>query len=102
MSDVMDRPAAIASVTPETPIIIRRFRVAPNDLIALLPGTAPTRLGRCQSYQVLGGLGRVEYTPTINQTLPVHHLDEDVSTLRSAMEREGYRLRVVLRFPARR
>lgn len=102
MSDVMERPAAIASVTPETPIIIRRFRLAPNDLIALLPGTAPTRLDTCQSYQVRGGLGRVEYTPTMAQTLPAHHHDEDVATLRTAMEHAGYRLRIVLRYPVRR
>lgn len=83
--------------TEITPVIFRRF-VSGGDIIALFPFEPSDNYGHhCQSYQSIGQHGGA--SPDLMRTGTVRPGENEYQDLKSELERIGYKLKVMLKFP---
>lgn len=94
---------ALACAAPDPPpadvrVVLRRWKVAPGGVIALMPDVGSGPHGECMSFQSGGRLGEVEYVTVVFNTRAVDLRDQEVIDLLDEMRGHGYRPKIILRY----
>jgi hypothetical protein len=90
--------AVPASPPPDVRVVLRRWKVSPGGVIALMPDVGSGPHGECMSFQKGGRREEVDYATVVANTRAVDLRDQEVVDLLEEMRGLGYQPRIILRY----
>lgn len=97
MSLTMERPPEVAAQSP-TRMVIRRFRTAPRDLLAIMVDRVGTSEGTCKAYSNAYQHTEVRYASIIPITIAPYLNDADVINMIDEIKDLGYMPKIIIKY----